>query len=39
MLRSQPGEGLLLFIDVDRNRSNLALASLRVDQLASAVLA
>jgi hypothetical protein len=34
-----PGEGLLLFVDLDRSRSNLGLASLRVAQLAPAVLA
>ena len=39
ILRSRPGEGLLLFIDMDRARANVALASLRVGQLAPAVLA
>lgn len=39
ILRSRPGDGLLLFIDLERNRSNLGLATLRVGQLASAVLA
>src|ERR1700761_2079893 len=33
------GKGLLLFVDLDRTRSNLGLAALRVDQLAPAVLA
>jgi len=33
------GEGLLLFVDVDRTRVNIALASLQVGQLAPAVLA
>ncbi len=32
-------EGLLLFVDVDRARVNMALASLQVGQLAPAVLA
>jgi hypothetical protein len=39
ILRSQPGEGLLLFVDMDRARVNVALASLQVGQLAPAVLA
>jgi hypothetical protein len=39
VLRSQPGEGFLLFADIDRERANLALASLRIGQLAPAVLA
>ena len=39
ILRSRPGEGLLLFVDMDRARANVALASLRVGQLAPAVLA
>lgn len=39
ILRTHPGEGLLLFVDVERARSNVALASLRVGQLAPAVLA
>jgi hypothetical protein len=33
------GEGLLLFVDLDRTKANLALASLRVGQAAPAVLA
>jgi hypothetical protein len=33
------GEGLLLFVDLDRARVNMALASLRIGQLAPAVLA
>ena len=39
ILRDQPGEGFLLFVDMDRARANVALASLHVGQLASAVLA
>jgi hypothetical protein len=35
----RPGEGLLLFVDVDRSRANPALASLRIGQAAPAVLA
>jgi hypothetical protein len=38
MLRS-PSEGLLLFVDLERGKSNLGLASLRVSQLAPALLA
>ena len=34
----RPGEGLLLFVDVDRARANPALASLRIGQAAPAVL-
>ena len=33
------GEGLLLFVDLDRARVNMALASLRIGQLAPQVLA
>lgn len=39
ILRTRPGEGLLLFIDMERARANVALASLLVGQLAPAVLA
>lgn len=39
VLRNQPGEGLLLFVDLDLGRTNVALASLRVGELAPAVLA
>jgi len=39
ILDSTLGEGLLLFVDLDRSRSNLALASLLVGQAAPAVLA
>jgi hypothetical protein len=39
VLRDQPGEGFLLFVDMDRARANVALATLRVGQLAPAVLA
>lgn len=38
ILRPTPSEGLLLFVDVERDKSNLGLASLRVGQLAPAVL-
>ena len=39
VLDSRLGEGMLLFVDLDRTRVNIALASLRVGQLAPAVLA
>jgi hypothetical protein len=39
ILGTRLGEGMLLFVDVDRNRVNIALASLQVGQLAPAVLA
>jgi len=39
ILRDRPGEGFLLFVDMDRARANIALASRQVGQLASAVLA
>jgi hypothetical protein len=39
VLGSRTGEGLLLFVDLDRTRVNIALASLRVGQLAPAMLA
>lgn len=39
ILGTQPGEGMLLFVDFERTRSNVGLAALRVDQLAPAVLA
>jgi hypothetical protein len=39
ILQGHPGEGLLLFVDLDRARANVALASLRVGQLAPTVLA
>jgi hypothetical protein len=39
ILQDQLGEGFLLFVDMDRARANVALASLRVGQLAPAVLA
>ena len=39
VLLDKPGEGFLLFVDLDRARANIALASLRVGQFASAVLA
>jgi hypothetical protein len=37
--RRRPGEGLLLFVDVDRTHANPALATLRIGQAAPAVLA
>lgn len=39
ILRRSPSDGLLLFVDLERAKSNLGLASLRVSQLAPAVLA
>jgi hypothetical protein len=39
ILSTRLGEGILLFVDVDRTRVNIALASLQVGQLAPAVLA
>jgi hypothetical protein len=39
VLPTRPGDGLLLFVELDRNRVNMALASLQVRQLAPAVLA
>jgi hypothetical protein len=39
ILGTRLSEGLLLFVDVDRSRVNIALASLQVGQLAPAVLA
>jgi hypothetical protein len=39
IVQSQPGEGFLLFVDMDRAKANVALASLRVGQLAPALLA
>lgn len=39
VLDTRLGEGLLLFVDLDRARSNIALASLLVGQVAPAVLA
>jgi hypothetical protein len=39
VLLDKPGEGFLLFVDLDRAKANIALASLRVAQLAPAVLA
>jgi|SRR5689334_15285415 len=39
VLQRSPGEGLLLFVDLERGKSNLSLASLRIGQLAPAVLA
>jgi hypothetical protein len=39
VLGAQPGEGLLLFVELERAKSNAGLASLRIGQLAPAVLA
>jgi hypothetical protein len=39
VLDTRPGDGLLLFVDLDRNRVNMGLAALQVRQLAPAVLA
>ena len=39
VLSSRLGEGVLLFVDLDRSRANIALASLQVGQLAPALLA
>jgi len=39
ILRSRPGEGLLLFIDLDLSEANMALASMRVGKMSVAVLA
>jgi hypothetical protein len=39
ILQSSPSDGLLLFVDLERAKSNLGLASLRVSQLAPEVLA
>ena len=39
ILDSRPGEGLLLFVDLDLARTNMALASWQVGQAASALLA
>jgi hypothetical protein len=39
ILRHSPSEGMLLFVDLERDKSNLGLAALRVSQLAPTVLA
>ncbi len=39
VLSARPGDGMVLFVDLDRSRINIALASLRVGQAAQAVLA
>ena len=39
VLRHSPSEGMLLFVDLERGKSNLGLATLQVSQLAPAVLA
>ena len=39
VLGTRLGEGIFLFVDVDRTRVNMALASLRVGEVLPAVLA
>ena len=39
ILQHSPSDGLLLFVDLERAKTNLGLASLRVGQLAPTVLA
>ena len=39
VLASRLGEGLLLFVDLDRSRANIGLASLQVGQARPRVLA
>jgi hypothetical protein len=39
VLESRPGEGTLLFVDLDRSRTNMALATLQVGQSAPGLLA
>ena len=39
IVQRSPSDGLLLFVDLERAKSNLALAALRVRELAPAVLA
>jgi hypothetical protein len=39
VLRNSPSQGMLLFVDLERGKTNLGLAVLRVGQLAPAVLA
>jgi hypothetical protein len=39
VLQDAPSEGLLLFVDLERGKSNMGLASLRIGELAPAVLA
>ena len=39
ILRHSPSEGMLLFVDLERDKSNLGLAALRVNELGPAVLA
>jgi predicted regulator of Ras-like GTPase activity (Roadblock/LC7/MglB family) len=39
VLQHAPSEGLLLFVDLERGKSNMGLASLRIGELAPAVLA
>lgn len=39
VLDSRPGDGMLLYVDLDRARVNIALASLQIGRLAPAVLA
>lgn len=39
VLQHAPSEGLLLFVDLERDKSNMGLASLRIGELAPTVLA
>ncbi len=39
VLQHAPSEGLLLFVDLERGKSNMGLASLRIGELAPSVLA
>jgi hypothetical protein len=39
VLSARPGDGMVLFVDLDRSRTNVALASLLIGQAAQAVLA
>jgi hypothetical protein len=39
ILQATPDQGLLLFVDLERGKSNVGLASFRVSQLSPAVLA
>jgi len=39
VLWQSPSEGMLLFVELERDKSNLGLAALRVSELAPAVLA
>jgi hypothetical protein len=39
ILKASPSDGMLLFVDLERGKTNLSLAALRVGQLAPSVLA